>query len=337
MAPTFVIAEAGVNHNGRLDIAVKLCDAAKQSGADAVKFQTFRAQDLVTLDAPTAEYQQRATGNTTQFEMLQALELDDAAHQHLANHCRAIGLEFMSTPFSIEAVNLLRRAGVNRLKLPSGEITHQQLLQAAAATGLPLIVSTGMATVDEVRTAVAWLRAVPNCSVDLVVLHCTSAYPAVDASLNLRAMCQLRDELGVRVGYSDHSEGAHAALACVALGAEVIEKHITLDKSLPGPDHQASMEVAEFAQLVRDIRRVELMLGDGQKRPTADELRTAALVRRGVYVAKALSAGHTLEADDLVMRRPRSELEPSAVPGLVGRLVRKPLGQGVALQPEDLL
>ncbi len=333
---TFVIAEAGVNHNGDIDMALRLCDAAKTSGADAVKFQTFRAEDLVTRDAQTADYQRRATGVSTQFEMLSALSLDEAAHERLAGHCKSIGLEFMSTPFSIDAIALLVRVGVKRLKLPSGELTHMQLLRVAASTGLPLIVSTGMGTIEETAQALAWIKSEPHSNNDVVVLHCTSAYPAPDTALNLRAMHHIRDALGVRVGYSDHSLGGEAALAAVALGANVIEKHITLDRSLPGPDHQASMEVREFTQLVSSVRRVEAMLGDGVKMPSSDELKTASLVRRGVFAARDFSAGHVLGDDDLVLRRPSTALQPVDVGGLLGRRLSQPVRAGQPIEREWL-
>ncbi|HSW16464.1 MAG TPA: N-acetylneuraminate synthase family protein, partial [Ramlibacter sp.] len=256
--PVFVIAEAGVNHNGDLAMALRLCDAAHAAGADAVKFQTFRARDLVLPGAPTAAYQQRETGARDQYAMLEQLELSADAHRQIKAHCDAIGIEFFSTPFSLEAVDLLRGLGVRRLKLSSGELTHRALVEHAAASGLPLLLSTGMATMDEVREALAWVAAArgkANALTDVTVLHCTSAYPAGDDTLNLAAIPAMARDLGVAIGYSDHSLGIEAALAAVALGACVIEKHLTLDRALPGPDHSASLEPAAFAQMVAGIRR----------------------------------------------------------------------------------
>ena len=322
----FVIAEAGVNHNGDVALAMRLAEAAHEAGADAVKFQTFRAEDVVTPGAATADYQRANTGATSQFDMIKALELDEAGHAKVAAHCARVGIEFFSTPFSEAAVDLLVRLGVRRLKLPSGEITNKPLLQHAAATGLPLLVSTGMATLDEVRQALDWLRAAraaagygPFDTGTLCVLHCTSAYPAPAESLNLLAIPTLAQATGLPAGYSDHSEGVEAALAAVALGAVVIEKHLTLDKSLPGPDHRASADAAEFAAMVRGIRRVEAMRGDGIKRPQPVEANTRDVARRSVVLTQARPAGHVLQAGELALRRPGTGITPEHLQALVGR------------------
>jgi N-acetylneuraminate synthase/N,N'-diacetyllegionaminate synthase len=333
------IAEAGVNHNGQLELALRLCDAAKSAGADVVKFQTFRADDLVTFDAPTAAYQRRETGAASQHAMLKSLELSDEDHRALFRHCQTIGIEFCSTPFSLAAVSWLAQLGVRRLKLPSGELTHKALLQAAADTGLPLIVSTGMATLDEVRDALAWIRARPCHSRELALLHCTSAYPAADEDLNLRAMQQLASVSGaegVTVGYSDHSLGLEASIAAVALGARVIEKHFTLDRALPGPDHAASLLPHELADLVRGVRRVERMLGDGVKVPTAAEREVAQVARRSVTAAVDLSCGTVLTADHLACKRPASGIEPAALDLLIGRRLRRAVPAGQVLKWDDL-
>lgn len=292
----FVIAEAGVNHNGDVALALKLCEAARDAGADAVKFQTFRAQDLVLPGAPTAGYQAQQTGEQDQFAMLQKLELSDRAHVAIKAHCDAIGIEFFSTPFSVAAVNQLLALGVRRLKLSSGELTHQALVSHAAASGLPLLLSTGMATMAEIREALQWVAAARGSLQAVTVLHCTSAYPAPDASLNLRAMVSMARDLGVAVGYSDHSLGIEAPLAAVALGASVIEKHLTLDRALPGPDHSASLEPGEFRAMTAGIRRVGAMLGDGVKAPTPEELDTARVARRSVAAAQDIPAGAVIEA-----------------------------------------
>ena len=342
MSDVFVIAEAGVNHNGRLDLALALCDAAKAAGADAVKFQTFRAEDVVTPTAATADYQRTNTGATSQFEMIRALELDLEAHARIAAHCAQIGIEFFSTPFSEAAVDDLVQLGVRRLKLPSGELTNQPLLERAADTGLPLLVSTGMATLDEVHTALGWIRARwaaagrAETPPALAVLHCTSAYPAPPEALNLHAIETLRAATGLPVGYSDHSEGIEAALAAVALGATVIEKHLTLDRSLPGPDHRASADPAAFARMVAGIRAVSAMLGDGVKAPQPIEANTRDVARRSIVVVRDLPAGHVLTADDLALRRPGTGLAPALLNTLPGQRLRAAVSAWTTLTPEVL-
>ncbi len=337
--PVFIIAEAGVNHNGSLDLALRLIDAAHDAGADAVKFQTFRAGDVVTPDAVTADYQRSNTGETNQFEMIKKLELDEDAHRQLAQHAQAIGIEFFSTPFSHDAVDMLVRLGVRRIKLPSGEITNKPLLERAAATGLPLLLSTGMSTLDEVRRAVGWIadcRAASGFGAtgaqQLSLLHCTSAYPAPADALNLRAIATLAQALGLPVGYSDHSRGMEAALAAVALGATVIEKHLTLDNNLPGPDHRASAEPRDFAAMVRGIRAVSAMLGDGIKQPQPIERNTLDVARRSVVVVRALPKGHVLVADDLALRRPGTGIAPEHGDALIGRVLARELPAHTTLE-----
>jgi N,N'-diacetyllegionaminate synthase len=326
MQAVFVIAEAGVNHNGRLELALQLADAARAAGADAVKFQTFRAEDVVTPTAATADYQRTNTGATSQFEMIKALELDEAQHQLVAAHCAQIGIEFFSTPFSEEAVAQLVRLGVRRIKLPSGEITNKPLIERVADTGLPLLVSTGMSTLEEVHMAVGWIaarwqalgRPAPGPG-HLALLHCTSAYPAPAESLNLRAIATLAQATGLPVGYSDHSLGMEAALAAVALGAVVIEKHLTLDKSLPGPDHRASADPTEFAAMVQGIRNVQSMLGDGIKQPQPIEQNTRDVARRSIVVLRDLPQGHFLTEADLALRRPGTGLAPDQWSRVLGQ------------------
>lgn len=336
MRNVFVIAEAGVNHNGRLELALALCEAARRSGADAVKFQSFRADDLVVPGAPTAGYQQRQTGHDDQAAMLRQLELSEDDHRVLKKRCDALGIEFLSTPFSCEAVAMLVGLGVRRLKLPSGELTHRSLVEAATATGLPLIVSTGMATNAEIDEALQWVRAVRGSLSDVTILHCTSAYPAEDAMLNLRAIPTMGATWPVPVGYSDHSLGVEAALVAVALGATVIEKHLTLDRTLPGPDHAASLEPAEFAAMSRGIRRVEQMLGDGRKVPQPAEREITAVARRSVVLARAVPADAVLAEADLQCRRPGTGIAPRELPALVGRRTARPLAAGHLLAWDDL-
>jgi N,N'-diacetyllegionaminate synthase len=337
MEPVFVIAEAGVNHDGELARALALCDAAKAAGADAVKFQTFRAEDLVVPGAPTAQYQQRQTGELDQFSMLRKLELTRAQHEQIRDHCDRIGIEFFSTPFSLDAVDLLVALGVRRIKMPSGELTHRALVEHACRSGLPVLLSTGMATMDEVREALQWARAARGSLDGVSVLHCTSAYPASDEALNLRAITTMRSGLGLPVGYSDHSVGIEASLAAVALGATIIEKHITLDRTLPGPDHAASLEPAEFAAMVRGIRRIAAMLGDGVKAPRPEEQDAARVARRSIVAAVDIPAGAALRADMLACRRPATGIAPREWERVVGGTARGAIAAGTVLQWEQVL
>lgn len=330
--PVFVIAEAGVNHNGELEMALRLCDAALAAGADAVKFQTFRAEDLVLRGAPTAQYQAQQTGEQDQFALLQKLELSPAQHQAIKRHCDAIGLEFFSTPFSVQAVDMLVGLAVRRIKLSSGEITHRALVERAAATRLPMLVSTGMATMDEIREAMQWIAAARGGLDGVTVLHCTSAYPAADESLNLLAVRTMAADLGVPIGYSDHSLGVEAAQAAVALGATVIEKHLTLDRGLPGPDHSASLEPADFRVLVDGVRRVSAMLGDGVKAPTPQERDTARVARRSIVAAADIPAGTVMTDALLAYRRPATGLAPREAPAIIGRVAKVRVPAGTILQ-----
>ncbi|MDZ4143315.1 MAG: N-acetylneuraminate synthase [Burkholderiales bacterium] len=331
----FVIAEAGVNHNGDLDLAMRLCDAARAAGADAVKFQTFRAQDLVVPGAPTAAYQSRQTGEQDQFAMLQRLELTEGQHRQIQTHCRAIGIEFFSTPFSLEAVDLLVRLGVKRLKLSSGELTHRALVAHAAATQLPLLMSTGMATMDEIVEALGWVRAARGHLYEVVALHCTSAYPAPDETLNLTAMHEMAVRLGVPIGYSDHSLGIEAPLAAVALGATVIEKHLTLDCRMAGPDHSASLEPEAFTRMVQGIRRVSAMRGDGIKAPRPDERDTASVARRSVVAMVDIPANVPVTMEMLACRRPATGIEPRDLLLVPGRHLRRAVSAGTVLNWAD--
>jgi len=322
----FVIAEAGVNHNGSLDLAVRLVDAAKASGADAVKFQTFRADLLATRSAYKAPYQERTTAIAeSQFEMLQRLELDAAAHRRLIDHCRQTGIQFLSSPFDTQSADLLATMGVPLFKVPSGEITNLPFLHYLARLARPLILSTGMSTLGEVEEAVHVLQ-VAGAS-QLTLLHCVTEYPAPYAEVNLRAMQTLKSAFGLPVGYSDHTPGIDIAIAAVALGAEVIEKHFTLDRSLQGPDHAASLEPVELQQMVAAIRHVEVALGTGIKAPAPCELPNISVARKSIVAARALPAGHQLEAGDLDIKRPGNGLAPKLLPALIGRTLRAGLAK----------
>lgn len=338
---TLIIAEAGVNHNGDLSRALALIEAAAKAGANAVKFQTFKTKSLVHSGAPKARYQINATGAAGgQFDMLQKLELDEAAHIRLVAACRDLGIEFLSTAFDEESLELLVNLGIRRIKVPSGEITNGPLLLKMARIGLPIIVSTGMATLDEIAdtlavftwgftqvdnpTSLAKLReyhARHHAAVltgRVTVLQCSTAYPAPPESINLRAMDTLATKFGLPIGLSDHSKGITVSLAAVARGATVIEKHFTLDRSLPGPDHTASLEPDEFANMVQGIRTVELALGDGEKLPGEAESANIAVARRSLFAARSIAAGQKICGDDLSALRPATGISPMRYWDLLG-------------------
>jgi N-acetylneuraminate synthase len=333
--PVFVIAEAGVNHNGDLKLARALIDVAVEAGADAVKFQTFRAERLATPDAPKAEYQVQTTGNAeAQFEMLRRLELSADAHRELQAYCHERGIIFLSTPFDEEAVDLLDELGVAAFKISSGDLTNSPLLEHVASKGKPVILSTGMSELSELIEAVSVLNTA-GCE-NPVLLHCVSNYPADPAEVNLRAMQTMRSAFDVPVGFSDHTQGIDVALAAVALGACVIEKHFTLDRTMPGPDHRASLEPTELRELVRSIRRVETALGNGRKVPTASELETAKVARRSLVAARDIPAGATLERDMVMMRRPGTGMSPAMLNTLLDRRTVRPIAAGTILE-DDML
>lgn len=333
--PCFVIAEAGVNHNGSLATALALVDAAAEAGADAVKFQTFSAARLVTSGAPKAEYQVRGTGaGEDQQAMLKALEMDEAMHLALLERCRGKGILFLSSPFEEGAADLLERLDVAAFKLPSGEITNLPFLAHVARKGRPVILSTGMADLGEVERALAILRESGNPPVAL--LHCVSAYPTSPADANLRAMATLAGAFQVPVGYSDHTTGLEVPLAAVALGACILEKHITLDRSLPGPDQAASLEPEGLRALVAGVRTVEAALGHGRKEPAPCERNTAEVARKSLVAAMPLPAGTVLTPRHLVLMRPGNGLGASLLPMLIGRTVVRDLPAGRVLELGDL-
>jgi N-acetylneuraminate synthase len=328
--PVFVIAEAGVNHNGDLKLARALIDVAVEAGADAVKFQTFQADRLATPNAPKADYQLQTTGDAeSQFDMLRRLELSPDAHRELQSYCHERGIIFLSTPFDDVAVDLLDELGVPAFKISSGDLTNSPLLEHVASKGKPVILSTGMSELSELIEAVSVLNTA-GCE-NPVLLHCVSNYPADTAEVNLRAMQTMRSAFDVPVGFSDHTEGIDVALAAVALGACVIEKHFTLDRTLPGPDHRASLEPAELRELVRSIRRVETALGNGRKVPSASELETAKVARRSLVAARDIPAGVTLERSMVVMRRPGTGMSPGMLETLLNRRAVREIAAGTLL------
>ncbi len=332
---TFVIAEIGVNHNGRLDLALQLVDAAADAGAHAAKFQTFKADAITVRNTATVAYQ-KASGGQDQHAMLKSLELSDADHRAVAAHCARRGIEFMSTAFDAESLDLLCDIGVRRIKVPSGEVTNVPYLQDCARRGLPIILSTGMADLEEVRAAVATVKAaMPEmAAVDpaglppLVVLHCTSAYPTPLDDVNLSAMTTLGRELSVPVGYSDHTQGIFVPPIAVALGALVIEKHVTLDRTMSGPDHSASLKPDELKAMIRAIEDAESIVGDGVKAPRPAEMEARVLVRRGAKAARDLAAGSVIGPDDAVLLRPATGISPAEFSALPGRCLNRPVNAG---------
>jgi N-acetylneuraminate synthase len=331
----FIIAEAGVNHDGDLDKAIRLVEVAAAAGADAVKFQTFSAARLVSSSAPKAEYQKRGTSAAeSQFEMLKRLELSQADHRTLFAHAMSSGIEFMSTPFDEVCADFLLELGVRRFKVSSGDLTNLPFLQHLAATKLPVILSTGMATMGEVERAIDTFRSAGGGP--LSVLHCTSNYPARPDDVNLRAMKTIGNAFGVPVGYSDHTLGVEIALAAVALGARIIEKHFTLDTTGAGPDHAASLAPEQLTTMVQGIRTVELALGDGIKRPSAAEREVAAVARKSIFAAAPIVAGSDIKRDQLTMRRPGTGLGAEMLEVVVGRIAARDIAAGEMVSLDHL-
>lgn len=333
--PCFLIAEAGVNHNGDVAMARRLIDVAARAGADAVKFQTFKADLVISDDAPKARYQLDHTDpGESQLEMVRRFQLSYDDFAALRDYCHDRGIVFLSTPFDHDSLDFLVTLGVPALKLPSGELTNLPLLHAAARSGLPAILSTGMADLSEVGVAVETLRS-GGCD-QLVVLHCVSNYPADPADANLRAMATMAEAFDVPVGYSDHTPGLTVALASVALGACVLEKHFTLDRTLPGPDHAASLDPEELTALVREIRTLESALGDGAKRPRPAEVDTLKVARRSLFLSRPVPAGRQLDPADLVALRPAGGIPPSEFDTVTGRRPTRDLDAGHRLDWQDL-
>jgi N,N'-diacetyllegionaminate synthase len=331
---TLIIAEAGVNHNGDLDLARRLVDVAAEAGADLVKFQTFSAERLATAQAAKADYQRQNTAAAeSQHAMLRRLELDAAAHEMLIEHCRSRGIGFFSTGFDVESVDLLARLGQRRFKIPSGEITNLPLLRHIGAFGLPLILSTGMATLEEVAAALKALEQAGTPRSLVTVLHCTTEYPAPMSDVNLRAMLAMRDAFGVSIGYSDHTNGIEVAIAAVALGATIIEKHFTTDRNLPGPDHKASLEPGELRAMVAAIRNIEVALGDGVKKPSPSEVKNRPIARKSLVAAVPIRAGEVLSAANLAVKRPGTGLSPMLWDEVLGRTARRDYAADELIDP----
>ena len=322
MSKIFIIAEAGVNHNGNIETARKLVDVAVKAGADAVKFQTFKAEKLVCRDARKADYQLETTDRAeSQFDMLKKLELTPKMHEQLMEYCQQKGIMFLSTPFDIDSMHYLISLGVDIIKLPSGEITNYPLLREAGRTGKRIIISSGMSTMNEVREAVQILKS--SGSSDVTVLHCNTEYPTPYADVNLRAMLTLKEKLNVPAGYSDHTQGIEIPIAAATMGADVIEKHFTLDKNMEGPDHKASLEPDELEAMIRAIRNIENALGDGQKEPSESEKRNISIVRKSVIAKCDIEAGELFTEDNLTTKRPGTGISPMHWDQVIGQRAKR--------------
>lgn len=339
MPKVLIIAEAGVNHNGSMDNARKLIDVAVEAGVDIVKFQSFKADKIASKNATKASYQQETTDKKeSQLEMLKKLELSEADHDTLLNYCNEKGITFLSTPFDNESITLLHSKGITIGKIPSGEITNLPYLRQMAQTFPQIILSTGMCTMQEVRDAYHLLVNAGTSPANITILHCNTEYPTPMQDVNLTAMNAIGRDLNVPIGYSDHTLGIEIPIAAVALGATVIEKHFTLDRTMEGPDHRASLEPDELKAMVKAIRNIELaMTGSGIKEPSASEARNMSIARKSIHLKQALSSGHSLTENDLVMKRPGTGISPMHLEQIMGRKLATDLPAEHLLQLSDLV
>ncbi|MDO4187955.1 MAG: N-acetylneuraminate synthase [Lachnospiraceae bacterium] len=317
-----VIAEAGVNHNGSLDNAKKMIDAAADAGVDIIKFQTFKSEGLVTKNASKASYQEANTGNSdSQLSMLKKLELSEADHIELKKYCDQKGIEFLSTPFDNDSINFLDKLGIRFWKVPSGEITNYPYLVRIARTKKPVIMSTGMAELSEIRDAIDVLKS--NGTSDISILHCNTQYPTPFVDVNLRVMNTLKETFGVEVGYSDHTLGIEVPIAAVAMGATIIEKHFTLDRNMEGPDHKASLEPYELKKMVESIRNIELAIGGNEKKPTLSESENRSVARKSIVAKCEISIGDIFTEDNLTTKRPGNGISPMRWNEILGKAATK--------------
>lgn len=306
---TLIIAEAGVNHNGNVLLAHKMIDAAHKAGADIIKFQTGKPELVISKFAEKAEYQKHTTGiNESQLEMCKKISLQYEDHISLKQHCEAVGIQFLSTPFDLESINFLEELGCTMWKIPSGEITNLPYLMKIAETHKPIILSTGMSTLEEISDAISVLDL--HGAGEITLLHCTTEYPAPIEDVNLRAMETMRHKFGLKVGYSDHTQGIEIPVAAVAMGACVIEKHFTLDRNMEGPDHKASLEPNELAAMVKAIRNVEKALGDGRKNPSKSEIKNIPIARKSIVAKKKIIKGETFTEENITTKRPGCGISP---------------------------
>lgn len=321
---TLIIAEAGVNHNGDISIAHKLIDAAVNAGADIVKFQTFKATNLASVSAPKAAYQILLTEEKeSQQKMLKNLELPEESYYELIKHCERANIEFLTTAFDLDSLCFINNLNLKRFKIPSGEITNYPYLKKIGSLGLPIIISTGMSKLDEIRDAINILIKYGTSKNDLTILHCTTEYPAPFAEVNLNAMQTIFKTFGTNIGYSDHTQGIEVAIAAVALGAKVIEKHITLDNKMKGPDHLASLEPNLFKKMVKCIRNIEISLGDGIKKPSQSEIKNLGIVRKSLVAKKHIKKGELFTEENLTTKRPGTGIDPMLWNKIIGTLSSK--------------
>ncbi|MBU5310755.1 N-acetylneuraminate synthase [Tissierella carlieri] len=319
MKRVFIIAEAGVNHNGSIDLAKKLIDKASEAGADAVKFQSFKAEKLVTKNAQKAQYQEVTTGNEeNQFEMIKRLELDYEKHEELINYCKSRGIMFLSSPFDLESIDLLNNLGLEIFKIPSGEITNLPYLRKIGSLNKKVILSTGMSILGDIEKALKILKT--SGTTDITVLHCNTEYPTPVGDVNLNAMNTIKEAFKVEVGYSDHTLGIEVPIAAVALGATAIEKHFTLDKTMEGPDHRASLEPNELREMVRCIRNIEMALGDGLKKLTESEAKNINIVRKSIVAGRNIKKGEVFTIENLEIKRPGNGISPMRWDEVIGKL-----------------
>lgn len=323
MKHTLIIAEAGVNHNGSLTMAKQLIDAAAVAGVDYVKFQTFKAEKLVTKDAQKAEYQQRNTEEKSQYAMLKKLELNEMHHEELIEYCEQKGVQFLSTAFDMESIEYLHSLHLGLWKIPSGEITNYLYLKKIAQYCEPVILSTGMCEMEDVLKAVEVLCENGLSKEQITVLHCNTEYPTPMQDVNLRAMLEIKNKVKVKIGYSDHTQGYEVPIAAVALGAEVIEKHFTLDRMLPGPDHKASLEPSELKVMVNAIRNIEQALGDGEKHVSESERKNIVIARKSIVAAKFIKKGEVLTEDNLCVKRPGMGISPMCWENVIGTYAKR--------------
>nr|WP_321266993.1 N-acetylneuraminate synthase [uncultured Sulfurimonas sp.] len=320
----FIIAEAGVNHNGSVELAKKLIDAASESGADAVKFQTFKTQNLVSKSAKKAEYQKETTdAKESQFEMIKKLELDADTHRELIKYCHTKKIMFLSTPFDLDSVDLLSELGLEIFKIPSGEITNLPYLRKIGALNKRIVLSTGMSNMDEIKDALRVLVDAGTSKKKITVVHANTMYPTPMEDVNLRAMITIAKTFDVAFGYSDHTLGIEVDIAAVALGASVIEKHFTLDKTMDGPDHKASLEPCELNAMVKSIRNIELALGDGIKKPSKSEMPNMEIARKSIVASKDITKGEILTEENLSIKRPGNGISPMRWDEVLGSIAGK--------------
>ena len=328
-----IIAEAGVNHNGSMELARKLVDAAAEAGVDMVKFQTFKAEKLVTIDAAQAEYQQKNTGKSeSQYAMLKRLELSERDHEELIAYCQQKGIRFFSTAFDMESLDYLRSLNLGIWKIPSGEITNYPYLKKIASYGEPVILSSGMCSMDDIQAALDVLTSSGLSKDDISLLHCNTEYPTPWGDVNLNAMPAMGKYFGVKMGYSDHTKGIEVPIAATALGATIIEKHFTLDKTLPGPDHRASLEPDELAAMVKAIRHIEQALGSSQKAVTPSEQKNMQVARKSIVAAKDICRGDILLEDCLAVMRPGTGISPMRWNEVVGSVATRDYKKGECIE-----